>query len=93
MVILGKFRGFSEISSSGSSGYLIPDPEVIKEMGAGASCLSGYFLLNRGNDLGSGAEDRPRALDPYYLGGNVWRRSTVLTWSREVAQTRSWRNL
>ena len=31
-------------------------------MGAGASCLSGYFLLNRGNRLGSGAEDRPRAL-------------------------------
>lgn len=67
VVILGKFRGFSEISSSGSSGHLIPDPEVIKEMGVGASCLSGYFLLNRGNDLGSGAEDHPRAPDPSYL--------------------------
>lgn len=67
VVILGKFRGFSEISSSGSSGHLIPDPEVIKEMGVGVSCLSACFLLNRGDDLGSGAEHHPRAPDPYYL--------------------------
>ena len=39
VVILGKFRGFSEISSSGSSGHLIPDPEVIKGWEKGAVSL------------------------------------------------------
>ena len=67
VVILGKSRGFYEISSSGSSGYLITDLEVIKKMGVGVSSLFVYFLLNRGDDLGSGAKDHPRAPDPYYL--------------------------
>ena len=40
----------------------IPDPEINKKkMGKRAPYLSGYFLLDRGDDFGSGMEDHPRA--------------------------------
>ena len=45
----------------------IPDPEIIKKMGKRVPYLSGYFLLDRGDDLGSGMEDHPRAQDLLFL--------------------------
>ena len=45
----------------------IPDPEIIKKMGKRAPYLSGYFLLDRGDDLGSGMEDHPRAQGLLFL--------------------------
>ena len=46
----------------GPKDSFIPDPEIIKKMGKRAPYLSGYFLLDRGDDMGAGMEDRPRAL-------------------------------
>ena len=46
----------------GPKDSFIPDPEIIKKMGKRAPYLSGYFLLDRGDDFGSGMKDRPRAL-------------------------------
>ena len=45
----------------GPKDSFIPDPEIIKKMGQRVPYLSGYFLLDRGDDLGSGMEDHPRA--------------------------------
>ena len=45
----------------GPKDSFIPDPEIIKKMGKRAPYLSGYFLLDRGDDFGSGMEDHPRA--------------------------------
>ena len=47
----------------GPKDSFIPDPEIIKnkKMGKRVPYLSGYFLLDRGDDFGSGMEDRLRA--------------------------------
>ena len=50
------------LSFLGPKDSFIPDPEIIKKkMGKRAPYLSGYFLLDRGDDFGSGMEDHPRA--------------------------------
>ena len=56
----------------GPKDSFIPDPEIIKKkkkkkMGKRVPDLSGYFLLDRGNDFGSGMEDRPRAQGLLFL--------------------------
>ena len=51
----------------GPKDSFIPDPEIIKKMGKRALNLFGYFLLDRGNDLGSGMEDHPRAQGLLFL--------------------------
>ena len=45
----------------GPKDSFIPDPEIIKKMGKRAPYLSDYFLLDKGDDFGSGMEDHPRA--------------------------------
>ena len=53
----------------GPKDSFIPDPEIIKnkKMGKRAPYLSGYFLLDRGDDFGSGMEDPPRAQGLLFL--------------------------
>ena len=53
----------------GPKDSFIPDPEIIKKkkMGKRAQYLSGYFLLDRGDDFGSGMEDHPRAKGLLFL--------------------------
>ena len=65
----------------GPKDSFIPDPEIIKnkKMGKRAPYLSGYFLLDRGNDLGSGMEDCLRAQGFSELGVRLLRRRMVLT--------------
>ena len=50
----------------GPKDFFIPDPEIVKKMGK-SQYLSGYFLLDRGDDLGSGMEDRPRVQGLLFL--------------------------
>ena len=54
----------------GPKDSFIPDPEIIKKrkkMGKRTPYLSGYFLLDRGNDVESGMEDRLRAKGLLFL--------------------------
>ena len=51
----------------GPKGSFILDPEIIKKMEKRAPYLSGYFLLDRGDDFGSGMEDPPRAQGLLFL--------------------------
>ena len=50
----------------GPKDSFIPDPEIIKKMGKRALNLFGYFLLDRGSNLGSGMEG-PRAQGLLFL--------------------------
>jgi len=66
----------------GPKDSFIPDAEIIKKkkkMGKRVPYLSGYFLLDRGNDLGSGMEDCLRAQGFSELGVRLLRRRMVLT--------------
>ena len=63
----------------GPKDAFIPDAEIIKKkikkkMGKRAPYLSGYFLLDRGNDLVSGMEDCLRAQGFSELGVRLSRR-------------------
>ena len=53
----------------GPKDSFIPDPEIIKnkKMGKRAPYLSGYFLLDRGDNFRSGMEDFPRAQGLLFL--------------------------
>ena len=54
----------------GPKDSFIPDPEIIKKKkkkGKKGPYLSGYFLLDRDDDFGSGMEDHPRAQGLLFL--------------------------
>ena len=51
----------------GPKDSFIPDPEIIKKIGKMAPYLSGYFLLDSGDDFGFGMEDRLRAQGLLFL--------------------------